>query len=106
MKSEPVITAQAIAAAVSATILAFLAMLVSLGAIALDTKQMGAIEAFLAALGALAVLIGPQLVAAWWARGKVTPVAAPKTKNGEAAVLLPMAQAAAMGLAPDPSREK
>lgn len=106
MKSEPVISAQAIAAAVSATILAFLAMLVELGAIALDTKQMGAIETALAALGALAVLVGPQLVGAWWARGNVTPLAAPKTKDGEAALLLPMAQAAAMGLAPDQSREK
>lgn len=105
MKNEPVISAQAIAAAVSATILAFLAMLVSLGAITLDTKQMGAIEAFLAALGALAVLVGPQLAAAWWARGKVTPVANPKTPDGAPAILLPMAQAAAMGLAPDPDPE-
>lgn len=89
MKSEPVVSAQAIAAAVSTTILALVAMLVSLGVVSLDTKQMGAIEAFLAALGALAVLVGPQLAAAWWARSKVTPVAAPKTKSGEEAILMP-----------------
>lgn len=99
MKSEPVLSAQAIAAAVSTTVLAFLAMLVSLGVITLDTKQMGAIEAFLAAMGALAVLVAPQIVAAWWARGKVTPVANPKAANGEP--LVPMSVARAAFFEPD-----
>jgi hypothetical protein len=99
MKSEPVVSAQAIAAAVSTTILALVAMLVSLGVFSLDTKQMGAIEAFLAALGALAVLVGPQLAAAWWARSKVTPVANPKAANGEP--LVPMSVARAAFFEPD-----
>ena len=96
MKTEPVVSAQAIAAAVSAVIMLGLGMAVSLDWLKLDTEQMGAIERFVTALLALAVLIAPQLVAALWARGKVTPVAAPKMADGQPAALVPLPEAQAM----------
>ncbi len=74
MQSNPVVSAQAIAAGVSTVIMAFLAMLVSIGVIHLDAKQMDSIQTFLAALGALAVIVVPQLVAALWARKQVVPL--------------------------------
>jgi hypothetical protein len=98
MNREPVISAQAIAAAVSAVIMLGLAMAVSLGWLALDSKQMGSIEAFVGAVLALAVLVAPQLIAAYWARGKVTPTADPKTRDGQPAMLIPLATAQAMGM--------
>ena len=100
MSKEPVISAQAIAAAVSAVIMLGLGMAVSLGWINLNDTQMGSIEKFVGALLALAVLVGPQLVAAFWARRKVTPLAAPKTATGEAAVIVPLATAQMLGVAP------
>jgi CelD/BcsL family acetyltransferase involved in cellulose biosynthesis len=98
MTREPVVSAQAIAAAVSAVIMLGLAMAVSLGWIVLDSNQMGSIEAFVGAIMALLVLVAPQLVAAWWARSKVTPVANPKLPDGEPAALVPLATAQAMGM--------
>ena len=100
MTREPVLSAQAIAAAVSAVIMLGLGMAVSLGWINLNDTQMGSIEKFVGALLALAVLVGPQLVAAFWARGKVTPTAAPKTATGEDAVIVPLATAQMLGVAP------
>ncbi len=93
MQSNPVISAQAIAAGVSAVIMAFLAMLVSLGVISLDASQMDSVRVFLAAAGALAVIVVPQLVAAFWAKKQVTPLAAPMTADGQPLVTLPEAQA-------------
>lgn len=89
MTREPVLSAQAIAAAVSAVIMLGLGMAVSLGWINLNDTQLGSIEKFVGALLALAVLVGPQIVAAFWARKQVTPLAAPKTKGGEEAILMP-----------------
>ena len=90
MKTEPVLTA----ASIAGVIMAALAMAVSLGWLNLDDAQMGAIQAFvLPVLG----LVLP-VVAALWARGKVTPTAAPKTEAGEPAVLVPAAIAQAMGI--------
>ena len=106
MKSEPVLSAQAMAAAVSAVIMLGLGMAVSLGWLVLAPDQMGAIEKFVGAVLALAVLVGPQLVAAFWARGRVTPVADPKTQDGQPAAIVPVAQlqqlqaAAAPAMAP------
>lgn len=71
MQSNPVVSAQGIAAAVSAVIMAFLAMLVSIGVISLDTAQMNSVQTFLTAAGALAVIVVPQLVAAFWAKRQV-----------------------------------
>jgi len=71
MQNNPVVGAQGIAAAVSAAIMACLAMLVSLGVISLDTQQMNIVQTFLAALGALAVIVVPQLIAAFWANRRV-----------------------------------
>jgi len=71
MQSNPVISAQAIAAGVSAVVMAFLAMLVSLGVISLDSSQMDSVQTFLTAFGALAVIVVPQLVAAFWAKRQV-----------------------------------
>jgi hypothetical protein len=107
MTREPVLSAQAIAAAVSAVIMLGLGMAVSLGWINLNDTQMGSIEKFVTALLALVVLVAPQLVAAFWARGKVTPTADPKV-NGEPAALVPLAQLQAMQMAaaaPQPSAE-
>jgi hypothetical protein len=75
MKTEPVLTAGAIAG----VIMAFLGMAVSLGWLRLDEAQMKAVEAFV--LPALALIV--PIAAAWYARSKVTPVAAPKTAEGE-----------------------
>lgn len=100
MTREPVLSAQAIAAAVSAVIMLGLGMAVSLGWLSLNDTQMGTIEKFVGALLALCVLVGPQLVAAFWARGKVTPTAAPKTATGEDAVIVPLATAQMLGVAP------
>ena len=105
MNREPVLSAQAIAAAVSAVIMLGLGMAVSLGWISLNDTQMGSIEKFVGALLALAVLVGPQLVAAFWARRKVTPLAAPKTADGQPAAIVPLAQAQAMGFAPPAGQE-
>jgi hypothetical protein len=100
MTREPVLSAQAIAAAVSAVIMLGLGMAVSLGWLSLNDTQMGTIEKLVGALLALCVLVGPQLVAAFWARGKVTPTAAPKTATGEDAVIVPLATAQMLGVAP------
>lgn len=100
MTREPVLSAQAIAAAVSAVIMLGLGMAVSLGWLSLNSDQMGSIEKFVGALLALAVLVGPQLVAAFWARKQVTPVAAPKTASGEPAVIVPLATAQMLGVLP------
>ena len=89
MKTEPVLSAQGIAAAISAVIMLGLGMAASLGWIVVNPEQMGAIEKFVTAVLALLVLVGPQLVAAFWVRGKVTPVAAPRAGNGEPGVIVP-----------------
>lgn len=90
MTREPVLTA----AAIAGVIMAGLSMAVSLGWLSLDAGQMEAIQAFvLPALG----LVLP-IVAAFWARGKVTPVSAPRTPDGEPAAIVPRAQAQAAGL--------
>jgi len=78
-----------------------LGMAVSLGWLRLDEAQMKAVEAFV--LPALALIV--PIAAAWYARGKVTPVAAPKTAAGEPAAIVPLATAQAMGFAP-PSGQK
>ena len=85
MKSEPVITAGVIVG----VLMSFLVMAVSLGWLRLDESQMGTIEKF--AVAAVPLLIA--LAGAWYARSKTTPVAAPKTPNGEPAVLVPQSQA-------------
>ena len=105
MSKEPVLSAQAIAAAISAVIMLGLGMAVSLGWISLNDTQMGSIEKFVGALLALAVLVGPQLVAAFWARKQVTPLAAPKTATGETAVIVPLATAQMLGVAPQDGPE-
>ena len=90
MKTEPVLTA----AAIAGVLMAFLGMAVSLGWLHLDESQMQAIQAFvLPALG----LILP-IAAALVARGRVTPLAAPKTENGTSAVIIPAAQAQMLGI--------
>lgn len=100
MRSEPVVSAQAIAAAVQAAVMALVAMAASLEWIVIDPQQMGAVEKTLAAFGALAVLVVPQIAAAFYARNQVTPVRDPRTATGEPAVIVPLAQAQQMGLAP------
>jgi len=92
MQSNPVISAQAIAAGVSAVVMAFLAMLVSLGVISLNPSQMDSVQTFLTAAGALAVIVVPQLLAAFWASRRTTPTADPKTKDGEPLVTVAQAQ--------------
>lgn len=88
MKSEPVLTAGAIVG----VIMSGLIMLVALKVVNLDDTQMGTIQAFLVALVPLLLTVG----AALWARSRVTPTAAPKTKEGEPAVIVPQAQFQAM----------
>ena len=81
MKSEPVITS----AAVVGLLMSFLLMAVSLGWLKLDESQMGTIEKF--AVAAIPLVL--TLAGAWYARRQVTPIAAPKTKDGEPAVIVP-----------------
>jgi hypothetical protein len=81
MKNEPVLTA----AAIAGLIMAGLGMAVSLGWLKLDESQMQAIQAFVLPLAGLVL----PLAAGLWARGKVTPVADPKTPDGEPAALVP-----------------
>lgn len=88
--NEPVMWAQSLAGLLSAMILAGLVMADALGWVSLDINQMDAVGKFLAAAGAVFVFVAPQLVAAWWARSKVTPVAAPKMPDGEPAALVRM----------------
>jgi len=104
MTREPVLSAQAIAAAVSAVIMLGLGMAVSLGWLSLNDTQMGTIEKFVGALLALCVLVGPQLVAAFWARKQVTPLASPQL-DGQPAAIVPLATAQAMGFAPPAGQE-
>ena len=74
--------------------MAALAMAVSLGWLALTDAQMQAVQSFvIPALG----LVLP-VAAALWARGRVTPVASPKTESGEPAILVPAAQAEMLGI--------
>ena len=90
MKTEPVLTA----ASIAGVIMAALAMAVSLGWLALTDAQMQAVQSFvIPALG----LVLP-VAAALWARGRVTPVASPKTESGEPAILVPAAQAEMLGI--------
>lgn len=95
MTREPVLSAQGIAAAISAVIMLGLGMAVSLGWINLNSDQMSSIEKFVTAVLGLAVLVAPQLLAAFWARQRVTPISDPKV-NGEPAALVPLAQLQAM----------
>jgi len=82
MQREPVLTA----AALSGLLMAFLTMAVSLGWLRLDESQMQAIQAFALPLAGLLL----PLLAALWARGRVTPTAAPKTAEGQPAALVPV----------------
>ncbi len=100
MSKDPVVNSTYIAAAVQAAIMLGLGMAVSLGWLTLNPEQMGSIEKFVTALIALAVLIAPQVAAAFWARKQVTPLAAPKTATGEDAVIVPLATAQMLGVAP------
>lgn len=92
MSREPVLTAGVVAGLV----MAFLTMAVSLGWLALTEAQLQAVEQFV--LPAAGLLLPVAL--ALWARGRVTPVTDPHTAAGEPAVLLPKAQAQALGIAP------
>ena len=95
MSKDPVVNSTYIAGAVQAVIMLGIGMAVSLGWVTLNPEQMGSIEKFVTALLALVVLVAPQLVAAFWARNRVTPIADPKV-NGEPAALVPLAQLQAM----------
>ncbi len=97
---QPVVNSTYIAAAVQAVIMLGLGMAVSLGWINLSGDQMGAVEKFITAVIGLAVLIAPQIIAAFWARQRVTPLASPRTADGRPAAIIPLAQAQAMGIAP------
>ena len=99
MSKEPVVNSTYLAAAVQAVIMLGIGMAVSLGWINLSSDQMGSVEKFVTAVIGLAVLIAPQIIAAYWARRKVTPLAAPRI-DGQPAMIVPLAQAQAMGLAP------
>lgn len=88
--TEPVLTA----AAVAGLIMAGLTMAVSLGWLNLTEDQMGAVQGFILPLAGLVL----PLIAGFVARSQVTPTANPKTEDGQPAVLIPKAQAQAMGL--------
>lgn len=98
LESQPVLTASGIAAAVQAAIVALITMAASFGWITVSPDQMTTVQGALTAIGALAVLVVPQLIAVLWARGRVTPLADPHTKDKEPAVIIPVAQAQQMGI--------
>lgn len=93
MTREPVLTA----AGLSGFVMAVLAMAISMGWLRLSPEQVEAVQRVVVPL---AVFIVP-LAAALWARSQVTPTAAPKTPDGEPAVIVPVAQAQQMGLLPE-----
>ncbi len=100
MKSQPVLTAGSIVG----VIMAGLVMAVSLGWLKLDSTQMGNIETFLAA--AVALLL--PILGAWWASRRVTPTAAPKTADGQPAVIIPQSMVTPefMAQIPTPNKDK
>ena len=102
MKTEPVLVAGGTVSVVG-LIMAGLLMCVSLGWFSLTPEQLDAIKSFLIPAAAI---IGP-VVGALIARRFVTPTAAPRTPEGEPAVLVPAAQAQMLGIAPldDPEAE-
>ena len=100
---QPVVNSTYIASAVQVMIMAGLGMAVQVGWLTLNTDQLGSIENFVKAFLALVVLIAPQIIAAFWARKRVTPIESPHTADGAPAALVPLAQAQAMGLAPSTS---
>ena len=65
--------------------MAGLTMAVSLGWLRLDEAQMQAVQGFILPLAGLLLPI----LAALWARGKVTPVDDPRTESGEPAAIVP-----------------
>ena len=81
MRNEAVVTA----AAVAGVVMAFLAMAVSLNWLSLTPAQMDTIQAFI--LPTLGLLL--PVAAALFARSRVTPVTAPRTADGDPAVLVP-----------------
>jgi hypothetical protein len=99
IQSEPAMVAGGVASIVGA-IMAALLMAVSLGWLTLSPEQLDAIRNFLVMALAAAAPVLPLLVA-WWTRGRVTPTADPKTEDGEPAMILPVAQAQAMGILPE-----
>lgn len=84
---------------ITGVIMAFLAMAVSLGWFELNDAQMESIKTFVVALAGVGGLAVPLLLA-WLARGRVTPLADAHTKDGQPAVIVPVAQAQQMGLLP------
>lgn len=96
---QPVVNSTYVASAVQVMIMAGLGMAVQVGWLTLSPEQLGSIENFIKAFLALAVLIAPQIIAAFWARQRVTPIASPRI-DGQPAAIVPLAQAQAMGLAP------
>lgn len=82
MNREPVITVGVI----TGIVMAFLAMAVSLNWLRVSSDQLNAIQSFL--LPTLALVV--PIVAAVYARMFVTPTAAPKTIDGQDAVLVPV----------------
>ena len=121
MNREPVLTAGAI----TGVLMAGLFMAVSLGWLHLTETQLGSVETFAGALLALLMLnslgvlslteaqldaiksflipavaiVGP-IIASAWARQQVTPLADPRTKDSEPAVIVPVAQAQQAGILP------
>lgn len=68
MDKEPVLTFTGIGAAVSTVLMMGLAMAVSLGWLTINQEQMASIENFVTAAIALAIMIAPPMVGAWFGK--------------------------------------
>ena len=74
LQTEPTLSSNGIVAAISAVV----AALIAFGVISLTPEQQ---SAAMAAIVAVLGVVGP-LIAAWWARTKVTPLVAPVDEDG------------------------
>ena len=98
MKTEPVLTAGAIAG----VIMAGLAMAVSLGWLRLSDEQMQAIQAFVLPVLGLVLPVAAALVARRFVTptAKLTAGATVQAADGQPAGIVPAAQAQMLGIAP------
>jgi len=79
---EPVMTTAVIAGIITGIIMA-----VALGWLNLNQEQISSIENFVTIIVPLVAMAIP-IISAWFARQRVTPMAAPRTADGKAAVIV------------------
>lgn len=69
-------------------LVAGLTMAVALGWLNLSDEQIGSIETFAKAVAPIVAVIVP-VIMSWFARQQVTPMADPRTEDGQPALVIP-----------------